>query len=100
MASDLSSDLLKAAASGDKDRCQLLLSQGADVHGRDDKVSGHTCRLYADICKHLCSIQQFFDYLFKDIFIKYIISSNYSVNSPSSIYYCVTRTTTSEYECI
>ncbi len=100
MASDLSSDLIEAAASGDKDRCQLLLSQGADVNGKDDKVSGHTCRLYAGICKHSCSVQQFFDSLFKDIFIEYIISSNYSVNSTSSIYYCMTRTTTSEYECI
>jgi hypothetical protein len=99
MASDLSSDLIEAAASGDKDRCQLLLSQGADVHGKDE-VSGHTCRLYADIFKHSCSIQQFFDYLFKDIFIEYVISSNYSVNSPSSTYYCMTRTTTSEYECV
>ena len=48
----LSLDLLETAASGDKDRCQLLLSQGADVNGRDG-VSGRTCLLYADICEHL-----------------------------------------------
>ncbi len=49
MGCGLSSDLIEAAASGDKDRCQLLLSQGADVNGRD-KVSAHICRLYAGIC--------------------------------------------------
>ena len=39
MASQLTSELIEAAKEGNQERCQQLLSQGADMNGANEQVS-------------------------------------------------------------
>ena len=48
MATDLTSDLIKAIQFGDQDRCHKLLSEGANVNKTDDTVSAFV--RYPHIC--------------------------------------------------
>ena len=62
---NLASELIVAVKKGNKERCQELLSQGADVNGKDDGVSSEateiggnsfnsSCELYFRVAHRFC----------------------------------------------